>query len=65
MKAKEYDVMRMAVEAGIRLGIRRHYKHRDTCPTDEEIEQLANTIEDNVMTSVCEWFTFEEREDAT
>lgn len=57
MRAKEYDLMFMAVEQGVTSGVRRAYKHTDQ-EWPSEAQQAA--IVDGVMNSICEWFTFEE-----
>lgn len=56
MKANEYKVMREAVEAGVRYGVRRAYKHYDTDPPTEAQQEY---IMEEVLNSICEWFTFE------
>jgi chromosome condensin MukBEF complex kleisin-like MukF subunit len=58
MKAKEYEVLRMAVEQGVRIGYAHAHKHVDH-PTADAI--MDGIVED-VMTSVCEWFAFPEPE---
>ena len=55
MKAKEYVVLQMAVESGVKYGVRRAYKHTDaTEPTDSQVEEIIM----QVMNSICEWFDF-------
>lgn len=57
MKANEYKVMREAVEAGVRFGVRRAYKHSDR---EEPTESQQEYIAEEVLNSICEWFTFGE-----
>jgi len=56
MKAKEYNLMSMAVENGISYGYSRAFKHTDT-PTEEAIR---NAIYEAVMNEICENFTFDD-----
>lgn len=60
MKAKEYRLIELCVENGVKLGIRRAYKHVDE-PSKEEIEQA---VENAVMLEISEWFDFEDEYDA-
>ena len=56
MRAKEYDVLFMAVEQGVASGVRRAYKHTDSeWPTDDQQAAIVN----GVMDAICEWFDFE------
>ena len=59
MKAKQYRVLELAIENGVRSGLRRFYKHRD----DEQPDGAEDAIVDEVMTSLAEWFDFEEEEE--
>jgi hypothetical protein len=56
MRAKEYLVMTEAVNAGVRFGIRRAFKHVENAPevTESQMDAIAN----EVMNSICEWFEF-------
>jgi len=55
VRAKEWEVMLMAVEAGVRGGCRRAWKHVDGPePDDSQVEVIA----DYVMNSISEWFDF-------
>lgn len=56
MKAKEYMLLDMAVQDGVNAGINRAFKHTEK-PTEE---QLAEAIKCAVLSSICEWFTFED-----
>lgn len=56
MTPDAYKVMRMAVETGVAVGIRRVYKH-NPAPTHEAI---AEAVEEAVIDQICEWFRFEE-----
>ncbi len=55
MKAREYDVLSMAVEQGVICGMRRAYKH-NAAPTADQVEAA---IADAVKNAICEWFYFE------
>jgi hypothetical protein len=60
MKVKEYDVMVMAVEQGIKFGLNRIRKH-DIPLVDEDGDHRPEAIEalsDEVMGAVTEWFDF-------
>ena len=56
MVAKEYNVMQMAVSAGVEYGYNRAHKHTDS-PSEGEIKEA---IIKAVMDDICEWFVFEE-----
>ena len=51
-----YKVMRMCVETGVALGVRRAFKY-DAPPTED---QIAARVEQAVIDELCEWFKFEE-----
>jgi hypothetical protein len=59
VKAKEYDVLRMAVKDGVAHGWRRAYKHADVEPCAEEADRVKDAIEDEVTNAICEWFDFD------
>lgn len=56
MKAKEYDVLKLAVEEGVAYGVNRAFKHTDR-PFESEIKR---EVESAVMASISEWFDFDE-----
>jgi len=56
MVAKEYNVMEMAVSAGVEYGYNRAHKHTDS-PSEDQIKEA---IIKAVMDEICEWFVFEE-----
>jgi hypothetical protein len=56
MRAKEYRVMMEAVETGVRFGVRRAFKHVENAP--EVSETQMDTIANEVINSICEWFVF-------
>lgn len=56
MRAKEYLVMTEAVNSGVRFGVRRAFKHIENAP--EITERQMDTIADEIMNSICEWFEF-------
>jgi len=58
MKAKTRVILEMAIEEGVRRGYHRAFKHVETPTEGAIIEQ----IEDAVMSSIYEYFEFEENE---
>ena len=58
MTPKFRVILEQALEEGIRRGYRRAYKHNED--TSEEI--ICETIEDCVMSSLYEYFTFPEED---
>jgi hypothetical protein len=64
VKARAYQVLEMAVENGINAGWRHAYKHRPTAPPEEEAEEVRGRIFNDVMSEICEWFTFEAEPEA-
>lgn len=56
MKAKEYDVLKMAIEEGVAYGVKRAFKHTDT-PFESTIK---TEVEIAVMASISEWFDFDD-----
>lgn len=61
MKAKEYDVLVRAVEEGLRCGIRRMLKHRETYPDiwGADREEVIGELTDHVVSGICDWFDFD------
>ena len=57
MKAKEYNLMSMAVENGISYGYARAFKHTD----DPSEEAIRTAIYEAVMNEICENFSFEDQ----
>ena len=56
MKPKFRVILEQAIEEGVRMGYRRAFKHIEN-PTEVSICQH---IEDQVMSSIYEYFTFDE-----
>lgn len=56
MKAKEYNILEMAVRTGVEYGYMRAHKHSDS-PSEGQIKE---TIIKAVMDNIGEWFIFEE-----
>jgi len=56
VKAKEYAVLEMAVEQGVRLGWTHAHKHVES-PMPEQVQAQ---IEQDVLGEICEWFDFPE-----
>ena len=59
MKAKEYDVLEMAVEQGVMWGWQHAHKHNPE-PSEAEIKER---IVNDVMNEICGWFDFKEIEE--
>ena len=60
MKANEYLVLSEAVEEGVSYGYQRAFKYSDN-PTPDAIQAA---IVDAVMSQVCEYFFFEDMNNA-
>lgn len=58
MKPRTYEILRRAVEEGVRYGLSRARKHVES-PSDA---QLEIAVEEAVMNAISEYFTFEEAE---
>jgi len=58
MKAKTRVILEMAIEEGVRRGYHRAFKHVENPTEGAIIEQ----IEDAVMSSIYEYFDFEEED---
>ena len=56
MRAKEYDLMRRAVEDGVAYGWRRAHKYNEA--PDERA--ICDAMEEAVVNALCEWFTFDD-----
>jgi hypothetical protein len=59
MKAKEYEVLDMAVRDGVSCGVTRAFKYTD----NPARENLVDEVHHQVMASMCEWFLLEGEED--
>jgi hypothetical protein len=59
MTPDAYKIIHMAVEDGVAIGVRRAFKYTDT-PTED---QMIETIRQEVMNQICEWFKFAESSD--
>jgi hypothetical protein len=59
MKPKFYNVLEMAIEEGVRYGYNRAHKHLEN-PSENVI---IDSIVENVMNSINDWFDFEENND--
>jgi hypothetical protein len=57
MKAREYDLMQLAVEDGVAIGYARAYKHTDE-PSEHE---MKDHLQREIMNQICEWFDFEDQ----
>jgi hypothetical protein len=55
MKPKFQVILDMAIDEGIARGYHRAYKHKDA-PTDEAV---INTIQECVLSSIYEYFDFD------
>lgn len=58
MKPNFLNVLEMAINQGVRRGYSRAYKHVEN-PTESVI---IENIEEQVMSSIYEWFEFPEKE---
>ena len=58
MKPKFRVILEMAIEQCVARGYRRAFKHNDS-PLEESI---LESIEDNVMSSIYEYFTFDDED---
>ena len=56
MKARDYEVLKMAVENGVHSGWARSRKHTDS----PDPHDVMDAIYRGVMESICEWFDFDE-----
>jgi hypothetical protein len=56
MAPDTYKLVQMAVDDGVAIGVRRAFKYTNKPSEDAMIE----TIRQEVMNQVCEWFKFEE-----
>lgn len=52
LSPKSYNVLTMAVESGVLLGYNRAFKHTE----DPTPEQIQDSIMNEVMNSILEWF---------
>ena len=59
MKPKFRVILEQALEEGIRRGYMRAFKHNE----DPSEDIICETIEDCVMSSLYEYFTFDNEED--
>ena len=58
MKPKFRVILSQAIEEGVKIGYRRAFKHNE----DPSEETICETIEDCVMGSLYEYFTFDEED---
>ena len=58
MKPKFHVILEQAIEEGVRRGYRRAFKHNE----DPSEEIICETIEECVMSTVYEYFTFPEED---
>ena len=59
MKAKDYAVLRMAVEQGVAYGLTRADKYAEDALTEAQRDRVADQVEQAVISAVCEWFAFD------
>jgi hypothetical protein len=57
MKAKDYKLLEMAVENGVKFGYIQAYKYAEN-PSEEEIQYH---IAEEVLNEICEWFDFDDQ----
>jgi hypothetical protein len=58
MKVKMRVILEMAIEEGVLRGYRRAFKHNE----DPSEEVICETIEECVMSSLYEYFTFDDED---
>ncbi len=58
MKAKVYSILSEDIEAGIRLGYVRAFKHNDS-PSEESI---LSSIHQSIMLLICDHFSFNDEQ---
>jgi hypothetical protein len=56
MKAKEYDLMALAVENGTQRGWNRAHKHTDK----PDAGYILACVQQAVLDEICEWFSFDD-----
>lgn len=59
MKAREYEVLKMAIDQGVTCGWRRAHKHNES----PDAGVITDAIIDAVTNAICEWFTFDDVEE--
>ena len=57
MKAREYELMQLAVEDGVAIGYARAFKHTDE-PSEHE---MKDHLQREIINQICEWFDFEDQ----
>lgn len=55
MTPDTYKVLQMAVDDGVAIGVRRAYKY-----SEPDQDALIETVRQEVMNQICEWFKFQE-----
>jgi hypothetical protein len=55
MKAKDYKLLEMAVENGVKFGYIQAHKYTEN-PSEEEVQ---HHIAEEVLNEICEWFDFD------
>lgn len=58
-----YKLVSESLEAPLRYGIRRAFKHSGPALTDEEITRLVDAQETELLNWFCETFRFDEEND--
>jgi hypothetical protein len=58
MKPKVYEILCECVEIGAITGVRRAFKHVEDPPDDQELQQIADQIENTVMNEITARFAF-------
>lgn len=57
MKAREYQIICLAVEAGVARGFQRAYKHRDEPEPDQLVQAV---VSQKVIDAICEYFILDQ-----
>ena len=55
MTPDTYKVIQMAVDDGVAIGVRRAFKY-----SEPDEDTLIETVSQEVMSQICEWFKFNE-----
>lgn len=63
IRVNVYKLVSDGIEAPIRFGINRAFKHSERSPTDDEIARLEDCVNQELLNWFCETFRFDEEND--
>ena len=63
IRVNVYKLVSDGIEAPIRFGINRAFKHSERGLTSEEVYRLEDTISQELLNWICETFRFDEEND--